>query len=151
MQETCDTSMALHFQGCRHNKDASGNQLCSLRYPFCQNDGAQIMKWLLRQDYITSYSLDRFAAGPWNQSSLLSKEEKLIPVKAQMPKPVERFVVRRARTLNSATKKGQFTEIQSHIFSSVSLVMLGTKWFWLSVWLLAEEKNRLKKINSNWK
>lgn len=106
MQETRDTSRALHFQGCRDNKDAAGNQLCSLWFPFCQTDGAQIMKWLLRRDYIASYSLDRFAAGPWNQSSQLSREEKLIPVKAQMPKPVERFVVGGAQTPNSATKKG---------------------------------------------
>lgn len=51
------------------------------------------MKWLLRTDSFAKYSLDRFAARPWNQSSRLSEEGKLIPVEAQVVKPAEGFTV----------------------------------------------------------
>lgn len=51
------------------------------------------MKWLLRADSFASYSLDRCAARPWNQSSWLSEERKLIPVEAQMVKSADGFTV----------------------------------------------------------
>lgn len=55
--------------------------------------GTQIMKWLLRAESFASYSLDRFAARPWNQSSWSSEEGRLIPVEAQVVKPAEGFTV----------------------------------------------------------
>lgn len=90
----CDTtSSTLQLQGCRHNKDTAGNQLCPLWYPFCQTEGVQIMKWPLRTDSFANYSLDRFAVRPWNQSLRMNEGGKLIPVGAQVVKPAEGFKV----------------------------------------------------------
>lgn len=92
------------------------------------------MKLPLRTDSFTSYSLDRFAARPWNQSSRLREEGKLIPVEAQVQKPAEGFTVSCRLlaevcglwTLDSAAIRTIF-QIQSQMLISIFffLVVLG--------------------------
>ena len=90
----CDTPpSALQLQGCRHNRDTAGNQLC----PLCilSVEAREYKLWTGKWERILLLTTVRtgFAAGPWNQSSRLSEGGKLIPVAAQVVKPAEGFTV----------------------------------------------------------